>query len=72
MPISSGIPAPEFELLDDTNTLRKLTEFRGKNIVLYFYPKDDTPGCIKEACNFRDNYSVYEKTDIVILGISAD
>ncbi|HKI53061.1 MAG TPA: thioredoxin-dependent thiol peroxidase, partial [Anaerolineales bacterium] len=47
-------------------------EFRGKNIVLYFYPKDDTPGCIKEACNFRDNYSVYEKTDIVILGISAD
>lgn len=72
MPISSGIPAPEFELLDDTNTLRKLSEFRGKNIVLYFYPKDDTPGCTKEACNFRDDYSAYEEADIVILGISPD
>ena len=72
MPISSGIPAPEFELLDDTNTLRKLSEFRGKNVVLYFYPKDDTPGCVKEACNFRDDYSAYEKADIVILGVSPD
>lgn len=72
MPISSGILAPEFELLDDTNTLRKLSEFRGKNIVLYFYPKDDTPGCTKEACNFRDDYSAYEEADIVILGISPD
>ena len=72
MPISSGIPAPEFELLDDTNTLRKLSEFRGKKVVLYFYPKDDTPGCVKEACNFRDDYSAYEKADIVILGVSPD
>jgi len=72
MPISSGIPAPEFELLDDTNTLRKLSEFRGKNVVLYFYPKDDTPGCTKEACNFRDNYSAYEGSDIILLGVSAD
>lgn len=72
MPISSGIPAPEFELLDDTSTLRKLSEFRGKNVVLYFYPNDDTPGFTKEACNFRDNYSAYEKADIVILGVSAN
>jgi len=72
MPISSGIPAPEFALLDDTNVLRKLSEYRGKNVVLYFYPKDDTPGCVKEACNFRDDYSVYEKADIVILGVSPD
>ena len=72
MPISSGIPAPDFELLDDTNTLRKLSDFRGKNVVLYFYPKDDTPGCVKEACNFRDNYSAYEESDIVILGVSPD
>lgn len=72
MPISSGIPAPEFELLDDTNTLRKLSDFRGKNVVLYFYPKDDTPGCVKEACGFRDDYSAYEKADIVILGVSPD
>jgi len=72
MPISSGIPAPEFELLDDTNTLRKLSEFRGRNVVLYFYPKDDTPGCTKEACNFRDDYSAYEKAKVVILGVSPD
>ena len=72
MPITSGIPAPEFELLDDTSTLRKLSDFRGKNLVLYFYPKDDTPGCTKEACNFRDNYSAYEKAGIEILGVSAD
>lgn len=72
MPITSGIPAPEFELLDDTNTLRKLSEFRGKNVVLFFYPKDDTPGCTKEVCNFRDDYSAYEGADIVLLGVSAD
>src|SRR5512133_2951787 len=72
MPISSGIPAPDFEILDDTDTLRKLSDFRGKNVVLYFYPKDDTPGCTKEACNFRDDYSVYEKAGVVILGISPD
>ena len=72
MPIASGIPAPEFELLDDTNTLRKLSAYRGRNIVLYFYPKDDTPGCTKEACNFRDDYSAYEKANIVILGVSPD
>ncbi|MBL8089487.1 MAG: redoxin domain-containing protein, partial [Anaerolineales bacterium] len=55
MPISENIPAPDFELLDDTNTKRKLSDFRGKNVVLYFYPQDDTPGCTKEACNFRDD-----------------
>ena len=72
MPLSVGIPAPEFELVDDTNTTRKLSDFRGKNVVLYFYPKDDTPGCTTEACNFRDDYSVYEKADIFILGVSPD
>jgi len=72
MPIVSGIPAPEFELYDDTNVLKKLSDFRGRNIVLYFYPKDDTPGCRKEACNFRDDYSAYEKANIVVLGVSPD
>ena len=72
MPISSGIPAPEFKMLDDTNTPRKLSDYRGRNVVLYFYPKDDTPGCTTEACNFRDDYSAYEKADIVILGVSPD
>ncbi|MDX1378532.1 MAG: thioredoxin-dependent thiol peroxidase [Anaerolineales bacterium] len=72
MPISDGIPAPDFELPDDTNTPRKLSEFRGENVVLYFYPRDDTPGCTKEACNFRDDYSAYEKAGITVLGVSAD
>jgi len=72
MPISAGIPAPEFEMLDDTNVKRKLSDFRGKNVVLYFYPADDTPGCTKEACNFRDDYSAYENANIVVLGVSPD
>lgn len=72
MPISSGIPAPDFELLDDMNTPRKLSDYRGKNVVLYFYPADDTPGCTKEACSFRDDYSAYENANVVILGVSPD
>ncbi len=72
MPISAGIPAPDFELLDDTGKPRKLSEFRGKNVILYFYPADDTPGCTKEACNFRDDYSAYEKAGVAILGVSPD
>jgi peroxiredoxin Q/BCP len=72
MPLSAGIPAPDFELLDDTNTPRKLSDFRGRNVILYFYPADDTPGCTKEACNFRDDYSAYEKAGVVILGVSPD
>ena len=72
MPISAGIPAPEFEMLDDTNVKRKLADYRGRKVILYFYPADDTPGCTKEACNFRDDYSAYEKANVVILGVSPD
>jgi peroxiredoxin Q/BCP len=72
VPISAGIPAPDFELLDDQNQTRRLADFRGQRVVLYFYPKDDTPGCTKEACNFRDDYSAYEQAGITILGISPD
>ena len=72
MPISAGIPAPDFELLDDTNQTRRLADFRGQRVVLYFYPKDDTPGCTKEACNFRDDYSAYEQAGVVVLGVSPD
>jgi thioredoxin-dependent peroxiredoxin len=72
MPLPAGIPAPDFELLDDMNVLRKLSDFRGRNVVLYFYPADDTPGCTKEACNFRDDYSAYERAGIQILGVSPD
>lgn len=72
MPVSAGHPAPDFELPDDTNTKRKLSDYRGRNVILYFYPKDDTPGCTKEACNFRDDYSAYESVGVAILGVSAD
>ena len=72
MSISAGIPAPDFELVDDQNQTRRLADFRGQRVVLYFYPKDDTPGCTKEACNFRDDYSAYQQEGITILGISPD
>lgn len=72
MPLPSGIPAPDFELLDDTGAARRLSSYRGKPVVLYFYPKDDTPGCTKEACNFRDDYSAYENAGVTILGLSPD
>ena len=72
MTLPAGIPAPDFELPDDENIPRKLSDFRGKNVVLYFYPKDDTPGCTTEACNFRDDYSAYEKAEVAVLGVSPD
>ncbi|HUH97616.1 MAG TPA: thioredoxin-dependent thiol peroxidase [Anaerolineales bacterium] len=72
MPISAGISAPEFELLDDTNSTRRLSDFRGQPLILYFYPADDTPGCTTEACNFRDDYSAYQKAGVAILGVSPD
>ncbi|GAP10188.1 peroxiredoxin [Bellilinea caldifistulae] len=72
MPVSANNPAPDFELLDETGTPRRLSDYRGKPVVLYFYPKDDTPGCTKEACSFRDDYSEYEKAGVIILGVSPD
>jgi len=67
-----GDTAPEFNAQTDSGEPISLSEFRGKNIVLYFYPKADTPGCTTEACNFRDDFSAYEKKDVVILGVSPD
>jgi thioredoxin-dependent peroxiredoxin len=72
MPISAGIPAPDFTLADETGARRTLSDYRGKPVVLYFYPKDDTPGCTTEACNFRNDYSQYEQAGVVILGVSPD
>jgi peroxiredoxin Q/BCP len=72
MPIPSGIPAPDFELQDETGTVRKLADYNGQPIVLYFYPKDDTPGCTTEACTFRDDYDQYQQAGVVILGVSPD
>ena len=72
MPIPSGIPAPDFALQDENGVVRRLSDFRGQPVVLYFYPKDDTPGCTKEACNFRDGYADYKAAGAVILGVSPD
>ncbi len=67
-----GKQAPDFELKDEKGNPHKLSDYQGQPVVLYFYPKDDTPGCTTEACNFRDDYSDYEKAGVVILGVSAD
>ena len=72
MPIPSGIQAPDFTLSDDNGVTRRLSDYRGQNVILYFYPKDDTPGCTTEACNFRDDYSAYVDAGVTILGVSPD
>jgi peroxiredoxin Q/BCP len=72
MPISAGNPVPDFTLPDENGVERKLSDYRGQPVVLYFYPKDDTPGCTTEACNFRDDYSLYTQAGVVILGVSPD
>lgn len=72
MAISSGIPAPDFALMDENGQVHKLSDYRGKNVVLYFYPRDDTPGCTVEACSFRDGFSAYQKAGVTILGVSPD
>ncbi len=72
MPIESGKKAPEFELQDENGEVRRLSDYLGKPVVLYFYPKDDTPGCTTEACSFRDGYGEYQRNGMVILGISPD
>lgn len=64
--------APDFSLEDAAGKSYTLKEFRGKRVVLYFYPKDDTPGCTKEACAFRDDYHDYTDNGIVIIGVSGD
>ncbi len=72
MPLEAGNPAPDFNLPDESETIHKLSDYRGQPIVLYFYPKDDTPGCTKEACNFRDDYRAYQEAGVTILGVSPD
>lgn len=72
MPISVGVAAPDFSLPDESNIIRRLSDFRGRPVILYFYPKDETPGCTTEACNFRDDYSTYIEADVILLGVSAD
>jgi peroxiredoxin Q/BCP len=67
-----GIKAPEFEGIDQNGNIIKLTDFKGKKVVLYFYPKDDTESCTKEACNLRDNWDTYLTRGIVVIGVSRD
>ncbi|HDR04040.1 MAG TPA: thioredoxin-dependent thiol peroxidase [Candidatus Marinimicrobia bacterium] len=70
--LTAGDLAPDFTLSGPAGKTHSLSGYRGKKVVVYFYPKDDTPGCTKEACGFRDAFSEYEKQGIVILGISPD
>lgn len=70
--LNVGDTAPDFTLSDQFGEIHKLSDYRGKIVVLYFYPKDDTPGCTKEACSFRDNFQEYRKRKMVVLGVSKD
>ncbi|MEH2194793.1 MAG: peroxiredoxin [Nostoc sp.] len=72
MPLAVGTDAPAFTTKDTNGNTVSLSDFAGKTVVLYFYPKDDTPGCTKQACSFRDAQSQYQGKDVVILGVSAD
>lgn len=70
--LKTGEMAPSFVLNDENGTPHALENYRGKPLVLYFYPKDDTSGCTTEACNFRDDYSAYQENNVTIVGVSAD
>lgn len=72
MSLEVGQMAPDFEAKIETGETIKLSDYRGKKVVLYFYPKDNTPGCTAQACNLRDNYEQLQKAGYVIFGISSD
>jgi peroxiredoxin Q/BCP len=72
MTLKIGDPAPDFTLPDATGQPISLGQFRGKRLVIYFYPRDNTPGCTKEACSFRDRYADYQAAGIQVLGVSKD
>jgi len=70
--VEEGRPAPDFELVSDEGTTVRLSDLRGRPVVLYFYPRDDTPGCTTESCEFRDAYDVFRERGAEILGVSPD
>lgn len=70
--LQPGDSAPDFAAATDSGATLRLSDLRGKRVVLYFYPKDDTPGCTTQACGFRDNYPVIEEKNAVVLGVSPD
>lgn len=70
--LAVGTVAPEFSLFDKDGNEVRLSDFRGKKVVLYFYPKDNTPGCTRQACAFAANYDEFVKKDVIVIGISKD
>ncbi len=72
MALKVGDKAPEFKLKDSFEKEVSLSDFKGKRIILYFYPKDNTPGCTKEACGFRDDFAKYKRAGAVVIGVSKD
>ena len=70
--VEEGKPAPDFELKSDAGDTVKLSDLRGKQVVLYFYPKDDTPGCTAQACGIRDAWGEFQRAGAVVLGVSPD
>lgn len=72
MVLTAGEKAPEFELMDNEGNSHKLSDYQGQTIVVYFYPRDNTPGCTKEACSFRDAYADFRKEGVEVIGISPD
>ena len=72
MKLKSGDKAPEFKGVDEKGNTVSLSDYKGKKIILYFYPKDNTPGCTNEACNLRDNYNMWIESGYNIIGVSPD
>ena len=72
MALNIGDKAPDFTLKDSLNKDISLNHFKGKRVIIYFYPKDNTPGCTKEACNFKENWSLLQRNNFVVIGISKD
>ena len=72
MSLNAGDQAPDFSVNDQNGNPVKLSDYKGKKVVLYFYPKDNTPGCTAESCNLRDNYSALQKAGYEVLGVSKD
>lgn len=70
--LKAGDPAPEFQGIDQNGDTVKLSDFKGKKLIIYFYPKDNTPGCTAQSCNLRDNYTELQKQGYEILGVSQD
>ena len=70
--LETGIPAPDFELPDQDGKIHKLSDYKGKKVILYFYPRDNTPGCTKQACGYSELFPQFEENGAVVLGISKD